>query len=289
MRLNVDQSERVLYDNPEYPVYVRKGLLSAFPNYTAESHWHDDVEFISVLSGQMLYNINGEIVVLREGEGVFVNARQLHFGFSNDKTECAFICVLVHPMVICSSEAIEKDYINPIIFNENIPYYHLKKTNEWENGVLCEIEYIYNAAKEKTAELKIQKAFLGIWIALCENIVTLQKTKIARNQNLNVLKNMISFIHRNYKEKLTLRKIASAGNMGKTGCCGVFKKYTNKTPIEYLTEFRLRKAIELLRDTDMTVLEISCETGFSGASYFSETFRKFYGCTPSEYKKNVLK
>lgn len=283
--LNFDHSERVFYNKADYPAYIQKGVLSTFPNYTAESHWHDDIEFILILSGEMCYNINGEVVVLRKGEGIFINAKQLHFGYSTNKNECIFICVLLHPMLLCSSKSVEQNYINPIIFNEHIPFYHLKKASDWENNILSCIRYIYDVQTDKTAELKIQTAFFNIWIALCENIITIQKANNFTSNHLSVLKNMISFINQNYKEKLSLENIAFSGNVGKTSCCSIFKKYINETPIEYLTEFRLRKGIELLRNTDMTILEISYEVGFSGASYFSETFRKFYGCTPSEYRK----
>ena len=46
--LTDDRSEKVLYDYPDYPIYIRRGLLSFYPEYKASSHWHDDVEFISV-------------------------------------------------------------------------------------------------------------------------------------------------------------------------------------------------------------------------------------------------
>lgn len=285
-RFNFDRSERVFYNKADYPAYIKKGILSAFPNYTAESHWHDDIEFILILSGEMLYNINGEVVLLQEGEGIFINARQLHFGYSDSKKECIFICLLLHPMLLCSSKSVEQNFINPIILNEHIPFYHFQKTSAWENDILSCIRCIYDIRNDKIAELKIHKTFLNIWIDLCENIVTIQKSNNFKNNNLSTLKNMISFINQNYKEKISLEDIASSGNVGKTACCSIFKKYINKTPIEYVTEFRLRKSLELLSNTDMTVLEISYEVGFSGASYFSETFRKFYDCTPNGYRKS---
>lgn len=283
--LNIDRSERVLYDMPDYPAYIRKGHLSAYPNYTAESHWHDDVEFILILSGHMLYNINGEVVMLREGEGIFVNARQFHFGYSTTKTECVFICVLLHPMLLCSSATVEQKYINPILFDAHVPFCHLTKTSEWKKLVLQSIGELYHVRNDHLAELKIQRIFLTIWIAMCENLISAPREAAFDTRHLSVLKNMILYINRHYKEKLSLEGIARAGSVGKTNCCMIFKKYTNKTPNEYLTELRLRKGIQLLLETDMTVLAVSYEVGFSGAGYFSETFRQYYGCTPSAYRK----
>lgn len=282
-----DRSERVRYDRADYPVYIRKGRLSAYPNFTAESHWHDDIELILILSGQMQYNVNGEIILLKEGEGVFINTRQLHFGYSEEKTECEFLCILLHPLLLCSSRTVEQRYVRPLLSDAQIPFCYLKGTCEWERKVLFAIREMYGIRDDTFAELKIQRALLDIWIALCENVISIQKAQIIPNHHLSVLKDMISFINEKYGEKLSLAAIAAAGKVGKTGCCTIFKRYLNKTPNEYLTELRLRKSMELLKTTDMTILEISEAVGFSGASYFTETFHKVYGCTPGRYRKDL--
>ena len=87
------------------------------------------------------------------------------------------------------------------------------------------------------------------------------------------------------REKISLSDIANAGGTCKTSCCTIFKKFTNQTPNEYLTDYRLHKSIDLMQNTDMTLTEICYDVGFSGASYFSETFRKVYDMSPTEYKK----
>ena len=48
IELNDDYSETIHYDRPDYPIYVRRGTLSHYPNYAAPSHWHDDVELINI-------------------------------------------------------------------------------------------------------------------------------------------------------------------------------------------------------------------------------------------------
>ena len=87
MELKDDRSEKITYDRSDYPIYIRQGLLSYYPDYSAPIHWHDDIELIAVLDGEMNYNVNGEIVKLQKGAGIFVNARQMHFGFSDSRTE----------------------------------------------------------------------------------------------------------------------------------------------------------------------------------------------------------
>ena len=69
--LNSDASENVAYNNPDFPAYIKKGQLSRYPDFRAVSHWHDDLEFILILEGQMFYDVNGQKISLQAGEGIF--------------------------------------------------------------------------------------------------------------------------------------------------------------------------------------------------------------------------
>ncbi len=278
-----DGSEKVKYDYDGYYAYIRRGLLSNYPNYAADSHWHDDLEFISVLSGSMDYNVNGEIIHLEAGQGIIVNARQLHYGFSTEHNECAFYCVLLHPMLLCTSQHIDCDFVSPVLSDSSLPYILLEHHTEWQSAILSNIEAIYLCRDKKNAPLYIQNAFYRIWILLTENAVKVRRIK-KQDRNLSVLKDMLSFIQKNYAGKVMLDDIAASGNVSKSTCLVVFKKYLQDTPTNYLIGYRLKKTIKLLKNTDLSISEIAFEVGFGGVSYFAETFRKNYGCSPSEYR-----
>lgn len=67
----------------------------------------------------------------------------------------------------------------------------------------------------------------------------------------------------------------------------LFKTHFNKTPHEYLTAYRLRYAKSLLRSTDMKILDIAMSTGYSTLSQFQLNFKKYFGITPAQYRKNT--
>lgn len=279
-----DLSENVVYNMPDFPLSIGKDALSSYKNFSAISHWHDDFEFIFVCTGSMKYNVNGTNILLNEGEGIFVNSRQLHYGFSKDFEECIFFCILLHPVLLCSSPYVEKNYVAPVMANESIPYLTLHPDKEYEKNVLKLLNAMYGCHNDKLFPLKIQSLFFSIW----ENLFLLsghtEQQPVSENQHLSILKDMIRFIYENYTEKISLAQISQAGKIGKTSCCNIFQKYTNHTPISYLKNYRLKKSIELLENTDKTISEICFETGFSGASYYTETFHRLYGCTPTEYR-----
>lgn len=283
--LRPDRSERVRYENTDFPVYLRSGLLSWFPDYAAASHWHDDVEFIVCKTGSMDYNVNGEIIRMAEGDGIFVNARQLHYGFSEEHQECEHICVLFQPLRLCSSLRLEQQYLAPLLSDESIPYCHLRRSVDWQKQVLEDVETMYSYRCAEAAELQCQSLFYKIWWNLYTNLRPSQKPQPVANRRLASLKAMLAFIEANYQNHITLEDISDAGNVGKTSCCSLFQKYVNQAPNVYLINYRLSKGAELLVSTDMTVAEICYEVGFSGASYFAEMFRKRYGCSPSQYRK----
>ena len=287
--LNDDRSEKIRYNYPGYPVYMRKALLSQYPEYRAPSHWHDDVEFICVLSGGMKYNINGEIVNLKKGEGIFVNSRQMHSGFSDDGQECRFLCLLFHPMLLCSVFPYENDFVTPLIQNSRTPYLLLcpeqAPAAAWQQEILSRLRLLYRNRNSHTAPLRALSSFALIWSLLLEHAPADTAKGKRQSQDLTIVKNMTGFIQKNYRKKISLAEIASSGAVGQSKCCRLFARYFSQSPNEYLNHYRLSKSLDLLHNTDMSVTEIALSVGFGGASYFAETFRKRMGISPTEFRR----
>lgn len=279
------QAEKILYDNPEFPAFLRKNDIEKNPVFPSTLQWHDEVEFIYVFSGSIKYNVNGKMISIREGEGIFVNARVLHVISSDFGNSCKLYCVILHPLLLCSSSYIAKKYVQPIIENESISYVHLSAAVSWQKHILERIRQIYEEKDTPAGELLIQKYFIEIWEQLYTHLKPEFPSAPVQNQQLYALKNMISYIHAHYMEKITLEQISAAGNVGKTTCTSIFKNHTNSTPVTFLIEYRLQKSLELLQNTDLSITEICYETGFSNASYFTKTFRAFYGQTPNQFRK----
>lgn len=74
--------------------------------------------------------------------------------------------------------------------------------------------------------------------------------------------------------------------MNKTAFCAYFKSQTGRTFVEYLNQIRLQTAAELLRSTDLTVSNIASQVGISDTPYFCRLFKKNFGFTPSEFRKD---
>ena len=101
--------------HPRPAIYARRDALSSFPDYRCPCHWHRDLEFIHVISGQMQYFVNGAIVTLEAGNGLVVNSSRLHYGFSPQQRQCRFTCVVVGPELLERLGADERVFVGELL------------------------------------------------------------------------------------------------------------------------------------------------------------------------------
>ena len=282
------QPEVLHYDNPDFPVFIRRNYIEQ-PDELEDAfiHWHDELEFIYVLSGDIKYLINGERIALRAGEGVFVNSRQLHriLGGTN---KCELLCLIFSPMLLCAAKYVTGKFVQSILSAEDLPYIFLKSDMDWQKNILQKIAAIYESTNYGEEELEIMAHLYHMWHLIVNNVKG-QKQKSNANNDLMYVKTMIEFIQGAYEERITLYDICKSGNMGKNKCTSLFWKYTNMSPVDYVRHYRVEKGIELLKYSHMTITEIAYATGFSGASYFAETFRKYMGCSPVQFREKYKK
>ena len=99
------------------------------------------------------------------------------------------------------------------------------------------------------------------------------------------IKGAIAFIDRHYAEKLTLRQLAESTGLSQPVFSRLFKRITQTTPIQYITENRLNRARKLLADTNKTLADIAAETGFYDEAHFVRTFKDSRGLTPGAYRR----
>lgn len=95
-----------------------------------------------------------------------------------------------------------------------------------------------------------------------------------------------SYIETNYSYPITVEDIASYVGISRSHLFRSFQNYMNRSPKEYLTEYRIKQACRLLRETDLSVSAIAYSVGFENNLYFSKAFRKQKGESPSEYRKS---
>ena len=98
-----------------------------------------------------------------------------------------------------------------------------------------------------------------------------------------------NYIDRNYHKEITLDTLAEKTHMNKFYLAHEFKNDVGVSPISYLLQRRIYESKYLLRDTDLSISQISTILGFSSLSYFAQAFKKSTNFSPLQYRKNHQK
>jgi len=103
-----------------------------------------------------------------------------------------------------------------------------------------------------------------------------------------VIQKVIIYIHQNYLKKITLEDVALEVHLNAQYLSRLFKKEINQSFVDYLNGLRVKRACELLKQTNYTIYRIAIETGFSDAPYFTRVFVKHMNMTPGNFRKSKL-
>jgi two-component system response regulator YesN len=94
-----------------------------------------------------------------------------------------------------------------------------------------------------------------------------------------------AYIEANYTKNITLDDLSMAVNISSYYLSRIFKENTGENFIDYLTRLRIERAKELLSSTQYSMKEIGVMSGYSDPNYFSKSFKKNVGVTPTEYRE----
>lgn len=284
-----DSSEHIRYNDPGLPVYVCRGDLRSLSNMSALCHWHDDVELLLCLEGYLSYKVNGTEVHVGQGDAIFVNSRQMHYGYSADGSDCRYLCITFRPLGLCGNEFLAGRYVLPILSAHNFPYFVLR-CDEMRHRPLLEdlreVDALYQSRQEGYDLLAVAK-LLAFWQGFYVQVRDRIGASADEDEKGASVRQMLDFIRTHYGDRLSLDAIAAAGNVCRTRCCQMFRQYLGMTPNDYLNSFRLEKGMELLAGTSDSVTEVAAACGFGSASYFAELFTREKGCTPTQYRKKT--
>jgi AraC family transcriptional regulator of arabinose operon len=98
----------------------------------------------------------------------------------------------------------------------------------------------------------------------------------------------LAYMHNAYQSKITVNDIADYIHIDRTYLFQLFKKELNLSPQQYLIQFRIKKATQLLLETQESIKSIALAVGYSDYSLFCRTFKKIMGQAPSNWREQSL-
>lgn len=249
-------------------------------------HWHEEMEIIFIKRGQMEIKIPLKSFLLQKGDGVIINSNVLHYGAPI--VECDLQSFVFSPTLIIGNEdfVFAKKYMLPILTCNHFDGYFIK-AGDHENVARwfdCAFEAL---AKDSYGyEFIVREKLSRICLFLYGELRPQADIEdMPLNQDNLRIRKMIAFIHKNFAGDITVAEIAGAADISERECLRCFQKTIQISPIQYLLKYRIMQGAEMLvRNPAESISETAAACGFDSPSNFSKTFKRFYNCTPREYR-----
>ncbi|HIZ54959.1 MAG TPA: AraC family transcriptional regulator [Firmicutes bacterium] len=247
-------------------------------------HWHNEIEIIFVLENQVKYMINNTSRILHAGDMVITNSGDIHTAVRDNCTGHAYI-------LLVSIEAIEK-FVNSdvlcstLIERSKIPegFYPYQLLQSLFQYMFVEYTSDYDG-REKSISALLQLLMLNI--RRCSDYGETLNIPNKRIKEATVCRQIISFFNEHEPQQYTLSGLAEYLGYSPNHLCKVFKKIFSLSFNEYVTQLKVLSAQNMLRQTSLSVSQISSQCGFSSDRVFNISFKKVCGMSPSEYRKST--
>ena len=291
-QISTDQQGRELIEHgtPLFPIACYHDNISEID---VSWHWHDELEILVVETGTARISVNGTDYIVKQGEGFFTNTRVLHGIWPEGEETCVLQIVVFHPRLVGGSvdSIIWQKYLEPLLSDPCRPCVYFANLQEWERDASQVIQKAWQVCVSEAEgfEFWTREQLSKLIFLLAKNCPATEKRpseKVLRDGER--IKIMLQYIQEHCAEKLTLTQIAQSAAISVSECLRCFRGIIYSTPIQYVKQVRVQKAVELLTSTDRRISEIGVECGFQEMSYFAKTFRELKGCTPGEFRERSL-
>lgn len=253
-------------------------------NFDFPVHYHPEFELNMVLKTSGKRIIGDSVQNFAGSDLVLIGPSTTHAWFENEHTGDAHVVTIQFHTEFFSEMALNRKLMHPI----------KEMLTKAKRGILFSPEFIENN-KERIIELSKHKGF----DSLLDFMSLIYDLSISRNQTLLASPNysgqgdttksqriaMIdAYINKNLTEVIKLKDVADLINMSETAFSHYFKKRTQRSFSDYVTDLRIGFAARLMIETDKSISAICYESGFNNISYFNRVFKKQKGCTPGDFR-----
>ncbi len=182
-------------------------------------------------------------------------------------------------------------HLPQIVFNQMPPLIHLQKEIQEASVMRWSIEQFRSEFAgtgpgrtlilRNLAPIMLSQA-LRVYLGTAKNdknwATALSDPKLAK---------ALEAMHFRYQYPWSVEELANVCSMSRSGFCLAFKTNVGVTPLEYLTNWRMQMATELLRSDQLNVADVASAVGYESESAFSATFKRIFNCRPGTYRKQV--
>lgn len=277
--------ELVQHGSALFPIACYAEDLSS---YSVAWHWHEEFEYVLCTKGPLRVDVNKTRLTLQTGQGVFINSGVLHAVEQAPEGTALLHSGVFHPRLVGGMDTIFwQKLIRPMTQPDAPPFFLLDGLVPWQKQVLDCLHESWKAVSDEPFDYENRvRYYLSLALRLLSTQCVGGRTKVSQQEQIasERMKQMLRFVEEHYAEELTVQLIAGSVALSESACLRSFRQMLGITPIQYVKQYRVEKAAELLRSTRLKTGEIGAECGFTDGSYFIKIFREIKHCTPKEYR-----
>ena len=292
-----DLHETNQYQDAAFPAQMytttRAGIVPRGRGFL-DLHWHEEIQFTLVVSGCMTMQANGESFKLQQGEAIFLNRNVLHMSSALSDDGCYVSFNYPEKMLgFFSGSRMEQDGVLPYTGDASLQTVIFRQGTAWQEEILSILWEMKDCFDRISAglinvnhpEYRIALLACQLWYDLIAHLDVEESGPRTGVRKQDRIRTMMSYVHENYANEVTLADIAGSANVSEGECCRCFKTMAGEAPIQYLNTYRVIRAMELLSTTELPITEVAARVGFGDAGYFARCFKKRTRMTPTAYRK----
>ena len=226
------------------------------------------------LSGKGKYHVNGKIYEIGKGDAFLIMPNVITYYQADNDNPWTYVWIGFD-----GTKA--KPYLSRCNLDSNNLVIHSDNINELKEIV---ISMLNHNKLSYSNEFFIQGKLFEFFSYLSKSADVPYKKEKSKDNNLYVNKAM-EYIINNYQNVVNVNEIADYLSLNRSYLTTIFKKALKVSPQEFLLMYRMKKAMELLMNTDYTINQIAISWGYSNQLSFSKAFHKFQGLSPREFRK----
>ena len=246
------------------------------------AHWHDHIEINLLLDGSMTYLFNGRQEHVESGRLVLFWAAIPHQTISVT-TDVPLICIylplvdfLALPISKAARQAIMQGAFVTQAAKDTVSGHVASRWSaEWESGGESRRLLVFDEVK-----LIVRRVILDH----AEREGGAREAGTALNPRVRHAQLLADMIHARFYEKLTLASLAAVAGLHATTINRALREILGMSVMEYVTRYRLARAMQRLAETDDAILEIALDCGFGSTTRFYDVFKQRSGKTPRQFR-----
>lgn len=286
LNLNPAGKELQPHGTFEFPCAGYSERYTDKPEDIIRWHWHEEIEIVYIEDGALELQIPKKSFHLEKGDCIVINSNILHYAKTD--SYCELQSLVFNPMLIIGNKdsIFAKKFMLPLISCTSFDSYlfragsNEKVTDNFINAFEALVRNVSGF------EFIIRDNLSNLCFLLYQQFEKEFATEGMQLTRDNIrIRKMLNYIHDNFSEDLTLVDIAKVDNIGKRECLRCFQRTLQTSPIQYLLKYRIMQGADfLLKNPANSISEISNLCGIDSPSNFSKMFKRFYKCTPKEYR-----